>query len=149
MPDDLVVDASVVAKLFFIEDQSDLAEAALRAAGRLIAPELLFVEMASGAATQVRRGVTSAERAVDAVTSVAELLDEAAPLSSLAERAFALAQAHGFSAYDGTYLALAEARGLRMITADQKLVRRAAEVGLGHLVRPLSGHRKATQSEFR
>ncbi len=139
MPDDLVVDASVVAKLFFIEDQSDLAEAALRGAGRLIAPELLFLEMASVAAKQVRRGVTSAARAAEAVASVGELLDEAAPLSSLAPRAFDLARAHGFSAYDATYLALAEARGLRVITADGKLVRKAVDVGLSHLVRPLSG----------
>ena len=138
MPDDLVVDASVAAKLFFVEDLSDRAEAALREAGRLIAPELLFVEIASVAAKQVRRGVTSPERAAGVVASVIQLMDEVSPLSELARRAFVLAEAHGFSAYDGTYLALAEARGLRLITADEKLVRKAGGVGLSHLVRSLS-----------
>jgi predicted nucleic acid-binding protein len=137
MADEWVVDASVAAKLYFTEDHSDLARAVLRVADHLIAPELLFIEMASLAAKQARRGLAPSAAAANAVNSVVDLIDEAAPLSGLAPRAFALAEAHGFSAYDATYLALAEARGLRVITADDKLARKAAETGLSHLVRAL------------
>jgi predicted nucleic acid-binding protein len=138
MADELVVDASVAAKLYFIEANSALAEAALRAADRLIAPELLFIEMASIAAKYARRGLATADWAAGAVTSVGSLLDEAVPLTGLAPRAYALAEAHGFSAYDGAYLALAEARGMRLITADAKLCQRAVDARLSHLVRPLT-----------
>jgi hypothetical protein len=137
MPGSVVLDASVAAKLYFTEDLSDLAEAAVRAADFLIAPDLLFIELASVAAKQVRRGVTTADRGASAMDLMCGLLDEAAPLEGLAKRAFELAQRHGVSAYDGAYLALAEERGLQVLTADVRLVRRAEVEGLSHLVRPL------------
>jgi predicted nucleic acid-binding protein len=137
MLDSIVVDASVAAKLYFTESLSDEAAAALRQAGQLIAPDLLFVEMASIAAKRVRRGTSLLGAATEAMRSVGELLDEAVATPSLAERAFELAAQHGVSAYDGAYLALAERRGLRLLTADFGLVRRAQEAGLGDLLQPL------------
>jgi predicted nucleic acid-binding protein len=138
MADDLVVDCSVVAKLYFAEDNSDFAIAVLRHAEHLIAPDLLFADVASVAAKQVRRGGIPAESASRALETVHELVDERAPLDGLARRAFHLAHAHGLSAYDGIYLAAAEERGPRVVTADEKLVRKAVEAGLGHLVQSLT-----------
>ena len=137
-PDSFVLDASVVAKLHFAEAGSELAEAVTLRAERLIAPDLIYAEMASIAAKKVRRGVTSRDHAAVALGSLRVLLDEAAPLAGLADRAFDLAVAHGFSAYDGAYLALAEMSGLAVLTADLRLARRASDVGLGHLVHPLA-----------
>ncbi|MBA3811922.1 MAG: type II toxin-antitoxin system VapC family toxin [Caulobacteraceae bacterium] len=137
MPDEFVVDASVAAKLYFIEEQSDLAANVLRAANRLIAPDLIFIEMASVAAKQVRRGLASMEQGASAVTSVAALMDRTVPMADLVDRAFQLAADSGFSAYDGAYLALAEAEDLQVITADEKLVRRAREANMSRLVRRL------------
>jgi predicted nucleic acid-binding protein len=137
MPDSLVVDASVAAKINFIEEGLEDAAAALQAAHRVIAPDLIYLEMASIAAKNVRRATASLERATRAVTSLDELIDEVVPSSRLATRAFELAAEHGVSAYDGAYLALAEARGLSVLTADIKLVRRARGVGLSHLVHAL------------
>ena len=134
MAGEVVIDASVAAKVFFDEDDSELAEAALAGTGPLIAPDLLFAELASIAAKRVRRGQSTAEQGRQAVTAVGELLFESAPTPPLAARAFTLAAEHGFSAYDGVYLALAEQRGLRMLTADAKLARRAAGAGLSTLV---------------
>ena len=137
MPDSLIVDASVAAKLNFIEEGLEEAADALHTAGRVIAPDLIYLEMASIAAKNVRRGIASRERAARSITSLNELLDEAIPSSELASRAFELAAEHGFSAYDGAYLALAESRALQVLTADLRLVRLARQVGLGELVRPL------------
>lgn len=137
MPDRFVVDASVAAKLYFIEEGSDRAAAAMRAADRLIAPELLFLEMASVAAKNVRRGTASQAQAALAIDSIGALLEEAIGLPELAPRAFELASAHGFSAYDAAYLALAEARAYEVLTADLRLVRIARNVGFGEFVRPL------------
>jgi len=134
MPGSFVIDASVAAKLHFIEDGSDQAAAFVEGAEGLIAPDLLHVEMASIAAKNVRRGFVSQERARLAVEAVTDLLDTAVPMAELAPRAFELAATHGFSAYDGAYLALAESRDLKVITADAKLVRLAHQAGLARLV---------------
>ena len=139
MPGNYVVDASVAAKLYYQEEQSDQAAAALRNADHLIAPELLYLEMASIAAKRTRRGTSSPEQGALAVRSVADILDELIPLAGLASRAYDLASVHGFSAYDGAYLALAEARGFKLLTADLKLARLAAQVGLGVHVETLAG----------
>ena len=138
MPDSVIVDASVAAKLYFTEDLSNEAEAALRLAGQLIAPDLLFIEMASVAAKRVRRGTSPMDVAARAVSLVRDLLDEVVPIAELNQRAFELSAEHGVSAYDGAYLALAEARGLRVLTADFRLVRRAEAHGLSHLIEALT-----------
>jgi len=137
MSGDYVVDASVAAKLFFFEDGSDHAAATIRDAERLIAPDLLFIEMASIAAKNVRRGTSSQGEAARAVNSLTAFLDELVPARELAFRAFELATVHGFSAYDGIYIALAEQRLFVVLTADVKMARRAAEAGLSRFVQVL------------
>src|SRR5882757_7637817 len=117
MPDRFVVDASVAAKLLFTEALSDAAEAAMRAARSVIAPDLLFIELASIAAKRVRQGTSPPAMAARAMEMVDALLDESVALATLAKRAFEIASEHGVSAYDGAYLALAEARELRVLTA--------------------------------
>jgi predicted nucleic acid-binding protein len=139
MPDSLVLDASVAAKLYFTEELSVEAESAVRAADYLLAPELLFLELASVAVKQVRRGLTTIAAAEAAMTLMHGLVDEVARLEPLAERALELAIKHGVSAYDGAYLALAEDRRARVLTADTRLVRRATDQGLLHLIEPLAG----------
>jgi predicted nucleic acid-binding protein len=138
MLDRFVVDASVAAKLLFTEALSDAAEAAMRSARSVIAPDLLFIELASIAAKRVRQGTSPPDVAARAMEMVDDLLDESVALGALAKRAFEIASEHGVSAYDGAYLALAEARELRVLTADLRLVRRASEQGLSHLVEPLT-----------
>jgi predicted nucleic acid-binding protein len=73
-----------------------------------------------------------------AVERLPELIDEIAPLGDLAGLAYDLATRYGFSAYDSLYLALARRRGLRLVTADAKLAKRAVEIGLADHVRLLS-----------
>ena len=134
---DIVVDASVAAKFYFHEDGSDRARTLLTSGALVAAPDLLFLEMASLAATRVRRGLESAERGRDAVVSVTDLIDHVAASSDLRVQAFALASEDGFSAYDGAYLALAERLTAPIVTADKKLVERARLAGLGRFVRQL------------
>ncbi|HZK99635.1 MAG TPA: type II toxin-antitoxin system VapC family toxin [Caulobacteraceae bacterium] len=134
MSGSFVIDASVAAKLHFLEEGSGRAAAFVEDADRLIAPDLLHIEVASIAAKKVRRAIASPDRARLAVSATTQLLDATASLSDLAMRAFELAAAHGFSAYDGAYLALAEMEDIQVVTADRKLARRAAESRLSHLV---------------
>jgi predicted nucleic acid-binding protein len=139
MPDEVVLDASVAAKCFFQEAGSAAARRLVQSGARLIAPELIFAEMASIAAKQVRRGGAPREAAGRTLAGLRGMLDEAIPLEGLADAAFDLAARHGFSAYDGMYLALARSRRLVVATADAKFARRADEVGLSEHISLLAG----------
>jgi len=132
MRDEVVLDASVAAKSFFGEEGSSAADRLLQSGVRLIAPDLIHVEMASIAAKQVRRRGAPPELARGALAGLRTMLTESVPLTELVDEAFELAVKHGFSAYDGTYLALARERGLVVVTADVKFARKAAEAGLAH-----------------
>lgn len=135
----LVLDASVAGAAFFTEEGSDLARDLLASRRDFIAPDLLFVEIASLASKKVRRGEASTRLAMAALDALGEILSEIVPGKPFAARAFAYAADHGFSAYDGLYLAVADHHGAKVITADMKMYRRAVELGLGHLVAPLNG----------
>jgi predicted nucleic acid-binding protein len=129
-----VLDASVAAKCFIEEEGSD--EARRRVLGELewIAPDLIFLEVASVAMKAVRKNAIGIDGARQAVGALGQLLAETISGRVLCERAFQLAAEHGFSAYDAAYLALAQREGCRLLTADRRLVERAHAVGLGEFV---------------
>jgi len=129
-----VVDASLLGAAFFRETETGRARARLLAGGRFIAPDLLHVEIASLAAKKVRRGDETLTIADAALAQVPGLLDETVPAAPYSNRAFQLAAEFGLSAYDGLYLAIAEDRGLKVLTLDERLIRRSVEAGLAHLV---------------
>ncbi|HEY7853304.1 MAG TPA: type II toxin-antitoxin system VapC family toxin [Caulobacteraceae bacterium] len=133
-----MVDASVAMKFYFREAGSEVARDILNSRSGLVAPDLLFIEMASVAAKRVKIGLSTLVDAATAVSSIRNLIDAVIPAAELADRAFRLACEHGMSAYDGAYLALAERRSAVVITADARLIRRAYSVGLAHLVQVLT-----------
>jgi predicted nucleic acid-binding protein len=135
----IVLDASVAAKLFFHEEGSDAARRILKEGAPLLAPDLLFVEMASLAVTRVRRGLSTPDEAAYAVKSVRALIDVVTPVTALCDRAFQLAITHGFSAYDSAYLVLAAAEGAVMLTADIRFARLAIAAGLAAHIQALEG----------
>jgi predicted nucleic acid-binding protein len=132
-----VLDASVAVKCLLIEDGSDAARAAVAARPEWIAPDLIHLEVASVALKSVRRGLIDRPAGTAMVAKVGLLLLTAAPCSALKDEAFRLGAEHGFSAYDAAYLALAQAEGLAVLTADIKLIERARNCGLSHLVEGL------------
>lgn len=135
--DPWVLDASVAAKCFFEEDGSRVARELVLSRPDWLAPDLIFLELASVAAKWVRRGVINRDLARDALAALPNLITNVWPCRGLSGRAYEIARDHGVSAYDGAYLALAETAETIVVTADQKLVARAREAGLGRLVRPL------------
>jgi predicted nucleic acid-binding protein len=137
-----IMDASLMAAVLFAEDHSDRARRCLSdeldAGHALIAPDLLALEIASIAAKKVWRGETSTTDGKAAIAATLDLVARPVGASDLAGRAFELAAAHRFSAYDAAYLALAEARACRIATLDDRLVRRAEQAGLSHLIHPVT-----------
>lgn len=133
-----ILDASVIVKCFLFEEDSELARLAVARRDDWIAPDLLFVEVASVALKSFRRGLIERSLADTMVATAPRMVRTATPASRLCQGAFRLAADHGFSAYDATYLALAELQRAPLLTADARMIERARAVGLGDLVEALN-----------
>jgi predicted nucleic acid-binding protein len=121
-----VVDASVACKCFVAEPGSDAAEALIASGAILLGPDLIAPEVCKVAWAKLRRGEITGEQARAMVEGLSDLLDEFVPSVQLISRALEIANALAHPAYDCCYLALAEQRGVPMITDDRRLLARLA-----------------------
>jgi predicted nucleic acid-binding protein len=120
----LVVDASVVADLLLgVPDRERLLDR-LAQADALFAPELLDVEVLHVLRRLSARGVLSPARGADAVALLAAFPATRVGHDALRDRVWALRGA--LTAYDATYVALAEGLGAPLLTRDRRLSRGAA-----------------------
>lgn len=132
----LVLDASVVAKLYFSEEHSDRAERAVRRKrAALFAPDLLFAELANIAWKRVMRGEIDGPGALEIVQEATALPLTVRSSSELAPQALGLAVETGRTAYDCMYLALAIAERATMLTADRRFAEAVAGSSLARSVR--------------
>lgn len=134
MPETICLDASVVAKLFLPEPGSEDAERlfqrALDTGIVLVAPTLLVVEVMSVLRKQARRGHLTLEQAGAAARSLLDLPIEEVAGREIHERAWRLAGDLDLPVgYDAMYLAVAEARGAVLWTADRLLFDKAMQTG--------------------
>ena len=125
----LVVDASAITELLLGRAGGRAVEERLRDHDfDLHAPHLLDVQVLTALRRVVATGDASPERAGDAVTDLLDLPLERYRHDGLAPRIWALRM--NFSAYDATYVALAEAiqdGGAPLLTADARLARAAGD----------------------
>lgn len=118
----LVVDASVVFKWFFPEQNADIAKSLLTRGRQLLAPELLWTEVANIIWKSHRKRLVSL---LDAESMLADIpgfpvtLHECGPLLI---PAFRIAVQHDRTIYDSLYVALAEREGATLVTDDRRLV---------------------------
>jgi predicted nucleic acid-binding protein len=115
----LVVDASVLV-VALADDGLDGDQVRVRLRGeQLAAPQLLDLEVASVLRTQVRLGAVAPRRAELALTDLAAAPVARAPHQPLLGRCWELRD--NLTIYDATYVALAEALGLVLLTGDARL----------------------------
>jgi predicted nucleic acid-binding protein len=119
----IVLDASVAAKVYLQEPGSDEAIALLTGREKLLAPELIRVEVAAALLRRVRKGELAAE---DARRRCAHWLDRLrqelirlTPDRELLDDAIALAAELKHPLQDCLYLAAARRFDARLITADR------------------------------
>ena len=121
----LVVDASAVAELLFRgAPANDVARELREHDFDVHAPHLLDVEVLSAMRRLVATGAASPERARQALDDLLDLRIVRYPHDVLAPLIWQLRD--NFSAYDATYVALAEAladQGAPFLTADARLAR--------------------------
>jgi predicted nucleic acid-binding protein len=136
VPAQAIIDASVAVKWVVGEPGSELAELLLDR--RLVAPDLLCVECANILWKKVRRSELAADEAVAAAQLLESAEIELLPMRSYMTAAIAIAVELDHPAYDCIYLAIADAIGLPIVTADEKLVgkvsRRAGSRFAGRLI---------------
>ena len=91
-------------------------------------PGIAAVEVASALRGLVRRGELGEARARLAVGDLIAFPAERWPAEPLLARVWELREA--LSAYDATYVALAEALGADLVTCDERLARAAPDAGV-------------------
>ena len=129
---DLVIDASVAIKCVIEEDRTKEALALRRQA--LAAPDLLVAECANILRKKVRRKELSEPEAAFAAGLLARADVELVAMRPYLEAATRIAAGLDHPAYDCFYIALAEAEGLSLVTADSTLVRKASRRYAGRVL---------------
>lgn len=134
----VVVDASIAAAWLLPEEDSDAAEAVIASlSGRSPVPSLFWHETRNILIMAERRGRIVAGESAAAMGRLRRLpLEDAG--AGLDGAVLSLALAHGLTAYDAAYLALAQERGLPLATLDQKLAAAAHRERVA-LLGPLQG----------
>jgi predicted nucleic acid-binding protein len=118
-----VVDASALAALLFGEPEAAAMAERLRA-GRLVAPALLDFEIANICLTKIRRHYTSREDLLAGFRLRTRTAIEIVAVDHV--QVLALAEASGLTAYDASYLWLAQRLGAELVTLDRRLAAAAA-----------------------
>ncbi len=130
-----VIDTSALIRLFVPDGPfHPEAEAAFNRASTgtdlLIAPQLLLAETANVLLRKCRRGELSSSELRELLQAVESLPIRYFEHESLLQTACVIAEAHGLSAYDALYLALAERHGARVLSNDARLETVARGMGL-------------------
>ena len=129
-----MLDAPFTFQWLFEDEASPEGHAALaqiRTGGAVI-PALWFVELTNGLSMAERRGRISQAGVQDALAFLQSLrleIDEPASLA-WSGPVLDLMRTHALTAYDATYLELAQRRGLPLATKDRELLVVAPTVGV-------------------
>ncbi|MCE5279783.1 MAG: type II toxin-antitoxin system VapC family toxin [Planctomycetaceae bacterium] len=118
----LVPDASVLAKLYFQEEHSAQCEHVIAAAAELVAPDLVWAELANIIWKRVGRKAIDHAEADDILAACLMLPIRILPTRGIAADALRLANTTGRSVYDCLYLVVAIQEGCLLLTADRRLV---------------------------
>ena len=117
----LVVDTSAVVAALVARPPNQALVDRLRVDGDLHAPHLLDVELLHALRRLVLAGQLSEDRAADVRTDFADLTVVRYGHTALADRVWELR--HNLTAYDATFVALAEALDAPLVTCDARLAR--------------------------
>ena len=128
-----VVDASVAVKWLVVEEGSADARALLDDE-ELHAPRLLVSEVANAVWRKVRLDQIDRGAAGQLLATITDMPVRWYADETICADAIRLAIAHDRPVYDLMYLALAQRLGVRVVTADQRLVNALASTDHGDLV---------------
>ena len=117
----LVVDASVAVKWLFPEIYTEAAKRVLKKTREIIAPDLIWAEVASTACKKIRQGQVAPEEALVLLREFQNYPIQTTESKALMETALLVAHEAGLSIYDALYLALSYDQDCSLVTADRRL----------------------------
>lgn len=117
----LVVDASVAVKWFLPEEGREAAAELLSTGHRLIAPDLLWIEVASVFWKLARRQTLTHAEAEQMLRDASAFPVEIHPSAELLPDALGIANKTDRTVYDCLYIALASREKSLAVTADERL----------------------------
>ena len=117
----IVVDASVAVTAATGTGERGIVAVRRIMQERALAPHLIDIEVANALRSMSRRGDVSEEAALRGLRNLAALQITRVEHSLLLERCWELR--HNLSAYDASYVALAECTGATLLTSDAYLAR--------------------------
>lgn len=115
----IVLDASALIDWLLAQPSARSIEPLLRRSDPVHAPHLIDTEVLQTLRRLARRGEIETTRAAQALEDLAAMPLELHPHAPLRSRAWALRDVA--SAYDATYIALAEGLGATLVTSDARL----------------------------
>ena len=120
----IAIDASTLINVLIDDGAAGaVARSRIRSEHRLVAPQLIDIEVLSVLRARVLRGVLDEARASQAVVELARFPLARYEHVGIVERAWQLRDA--LTAYDAAYVALAETLRCRLVTNDAKLAKGA------------------------
>jgi predicted nucleic acid-binding protein len=125
----IVVDANVIAYLVISSEMTAKAKALAKADAAWITSPLWRFELTSALTTLLAARAMDLDAARDALLRADELMtpnERGVEQMAVIETARRL----GISAYDAQYIALAERKSVKCVTADQKLLRKSSHVAI-------------------
>jgi predicted nucleic acid-binding protein len=133
----MILDASTALAAILPDENSGFARAAVAAALRdgLVVPALWPYEVQNGLVMAMRRNRIDSDSVDDALAALRDLAAEVEAPQGLGQE-LRLAQAHGLSAFDAAYLAVARNTGATLATNDARLRRAAEIVGIAVFTEP-------------
>lgn len=122
----IVIDASVLLKAYFQDESGHFAAQALiksyaRGECDFIAPSLITYEMINACVVAHRKGRIPLDVAKEVLDEMLLLEIRTEEVGHFSSRIFDISRRYKRSAYDASYIALAEAQNCDLITGDKKL----------------------------
>lgn len=122
----IVIDASALLKAYFKDESGhsaaqELIKSYARGECNLIAPSLITYEIINACVVAHRKGRIALDLVKETLEEMLSLEIRREEVEHLARRIFDISCRYNRSAYDASYIALAEAQNCNLITGDEKL----------------------------
>jgi len=124
----VVIDASVLLKAYFRDERGhdearELVKFYARGDTHFIAPTLITYEIMNACSVAHRKGRISLDLAKEILREMLSLEIKKEDVKPLKERILDISSQHNRSAFDASYIALAEGENCNFVTGDEKLYR--------------------------